>query len=149
VDIIVLSISSTLTSGSLVIQRQVKSLRRHIYAESELEPTFHFALLIIIAFVGCFTIFTFILRGLSGPACDKGVDPGDTAAAGIVVLCLGVIVFSFWMLSLWLFRYFRDLASPLFSVFAMALGATGEGQLDSGTVEFTRDVIDINSNRLA
>jgi len=151
VDIIVVSILSTLTSSPLVIQQQVKALHHrgssgcpHVYAESELEPNFHFAPFIIIQLVGCPTLFILFHRELSNFSCHKAVDPGITVAVGIIILCMEVIVFSFVMLGIWLFRYFRYLASLFFSVFPKALGATGEGQLNSGTVEFTKDVIDID-----
>jgi len=68
VDVIVLLISNALTSGPLVIQRQVKALRRlgpssppDLYADQNLP------VILIVSFVGGWMVLFFILQGIFNP----------------------------------------------------------------------------------
>jgi hypothetical protein len=113
VAIIVLLILSALTSGSLVIQRQLKALRRlgpscppGLHAGPNLSVFFIF----LVIFMGTCTFSFFVVPGIYSP---KVVD--DEALVQIVIyyiVALSFIVAGFCLvvLTMWFLRYFRYFA---------------------------------------
>ena len=106
-------------SGPLVIQRQVKALRRlcspggpnDVHAESELKLPFSAAMFYPLFFVGLIMVGRFVLYEMSNPP----LDPVGIVILGIGILYFMVSMFCLMALGAWLFHYLHYLASLLFS----------------------------------
>ena len=114
-----LSILSTLTSGPLVIQRQVKALRRlcssgssDVYAESGLKLPFSAAMFYPLFFLGLIMVGRFVIYEMMP---NPPLDPVGIVILGIGVLYFMVSVFCLMALGAWLFYYLHYLGSLFFS----------------------------------
>lgn len=141
-DIVVLSILSTLTSDTLVIQREVKILR-HLDPSNLLPISAVESHLSIIILMVLSTILGFFLYGTSYPRVFRP-DLVDILLFTILCPFLMLDTVLFLMSLIWSCLLFHYFASLWFSNSVMALGATGEGQLDSRVVGLTEDVNNVN-----
>jgi hypothetical protein len=118
VGIIVLSILSALTNSPLVIQRQVKALRRlglsgpsDLYAEYAWELTSPLTLSMVVSGLCIITVGSFVVDGILPSR--HGVQLVDIVIFDICAVFYAVAYFCLIALGTWMLRYFRYFASPL------------------------------------
>ena len=111
--IFVLLISSALTSGPLVIQRQVKALRRlgpSIPPNLHTGPNLSVFFILLAIFMGTCTFSFFVVPGIYSPKVVDDEALVQIVISYIVALSFIVAMFCLVVLTTWFLRYFRYFA---------------------------------------